>query len=146
MAFSQLLIIWAGNLPAEISWYAHRLQTNWRYLGVFLVVFHFFVPFILLLMRAIKRTGDLVIRLAIFVLVVRLADFYWIVVPSFHRDGMSLSWVHVLLPLSMFALWLGCFVWQLRKRPLLPIHDPQFDQALGRLIARSQQAGPRTAH
>jgi len=33
-SFSQYLIIWAGNLPHEISWYVHRLQTGWRIIGV----------------------------------------------------------------------------------------------------------------
>ena len=29
LSFSQLLIIWAGNLPEEIPWYVERLATNW---------------------------------------------------------------------------------------------------------------------
>ena len=29
-SFSQYLIIWSGNLPEEIAWYLHRLQTGWR--------------------------------------------------------------------------------------------------------------------
>ena len=29
-SFSQYLIIWSGNLPEEITWYLHRLQTGWR--------------------------------------------------------------------------------------------------------------------
>ena len=40
-SFSQYLIIWSGNLPEEITWYLHRLQTSWRFVGLGLVVFHF---------------------------------------------------------------------------------------------------------
>jgi hypothetical protein len=143
MSFSQLLIIWAGNLPAEIDWYTHRLQTSWRWVGIFLVVFHFGVPFFLLLMRAIKRTPDLIVLVAGGMLVVRLVDFWWLVIPSFHRAGFAVSWVDVVLPLGMFLFWCGCWVWSLRTRPLLPLHDPQFDAALARLSAEPR---PGTAH
>jgi hypothetical protein len=60
-SFSQYLIIWAGNLPEEISWYLHRLQTGWRFIGLTLVVFHFVVPFCLLLSRAVKREGQMIV-------------------------------------------------------------------------------------
>ena len=29
VSFSQFLIIWAGNLPREISWYLHRRAGGW---------------------------------------------------------------------------------------------------------------------
>src|ERR1022692_5187148 len=46
--FSQWLIIWAGNLPEEIPWYVGRMNGGWEYVGLFLVLFHFAVPFALL--------------------------------------------------------------------------------------------------
>ena len=45
-SFSQYLIIWSGNLPEEIAWYQHRLQTGWRFVAISLVMFHFVVPFV----------------------------------------------------------------------------------------------------
>src|SRR5690242_3253440 len=63
-SFSQYLIIWAGNLPGEISWYLHREDTSWRFIGLALIVFHFAVPFVLLLSRTIKRGPELILRLA----------------------------------------------------------------------------------
>src|SRR5207245_11313454 len=36
-AFSQFLIIWAGNLPDEIPWYLVRLNHGWQYVGLLLV-------------------------------------------------------------------------------------------------------------
>jgi hypothetical protein len=50
-SFSQYLIIWSGNLPAEIGWYLHRLQTGWRAVGLALILFHFAAPFVVLLSR-----------------------------------------------------------------------------------------------
>ena len=54
-SFSQWLIIWAGNLPDEITWFTRRLNGGWQCVGLFLVVFHFAIPFVLLLSRPLKR-------------------------------------------------------------------------------------------
>jgi hypothetical protein len=136
-AFSQYLIIWSGNLPEEIAWYLHRLQTGWRAVGVLLVVLHFVAPFGLLLSRAIKRQANLLVKVAYLILVLRVVDLFWLVAPEFHRDGVAVSWLDLMLPFSLSAFWLGCFVWQLRGRAILPVHDPQFDEALGRIIERA---------
>jgi len=57
-------------------------------------------------------------------------------------QGLAISWLDVVLPIALAAVWLGCFVRQLRGRAILPVHDPQFDEALGRIIERG--APPRT--
>src|SRR5207253_10478501 len=73
-SFSQYLIIWAGNLPQEIEWYLRRSGTSWRAVALALVVFHFVLPFVLLLSRRFKRQGETLIRIALLVLFVRLVD------------------------------------------------------------------------
>jgi hypothetical protein len=143
-SFSQYLIIWSGNLPAEIAWYLHRLQTGWRVVGLTLIVFHFAAPFVLLLSRAVKREPDLLVKVAVAMLLVRLLDLFWLIAPEFHQAGISVSWLDIVLPLSMAAIWGGCFVHQLRGRAILPVHDPQFDETLGAIIERGTP--PRTAH
>jgi hypothetical protein len=143
-AFSQYLIIWSGNLPEEIAWYLHRLQTGWRAVGALLVVLHFVAPFGLLLSRTIKRQANLLVKVAYLILVLRVVDLYWLVSPEFHRDGVVVSWLDLVLPFSLSAFWLGCFIWQLRGRAILPVHDPQFDEALGRIIERAGER-PSTA-
>ena len=143
-SFSQYLIIWAGNLPLEISWYQHRLDTSWRAVGVGLIVFHFAVPFVLLLSRATKRERAAIVKVAAWILVVRVVDLFWLIAPAFHPQGVSVSWLDVVLPLSLGAVWLGCLFRQLRGRPILPVHDPEFDEILGPIIERGTP--PRTAH
>jgi len=143
-SFSQYLIIWAGNLPAEIGWYLHRMQTGWRPIAAALMLFHFALPFVVLLSRTVKRQGRLLVRVAIAVLVIRLVDLWWLIGPEFHTDGIAVSWMDVWIPLSMGAIWLAAFIYQLRGRAILPIHDPEFDETLGRIIERG--APPRPAH
>ena len=143
-SFSQYLIIWSGNLPVEIAWYFHRLQTGWRFVGVALILAHFVIPFIVLLSRQVKRQPALLLKVATGVLLARLIDLFWLIAPEFHDHGVVVSWLDVVLPLSLGAIWVGCFIWQLRGRAILPVHDPEFDEALGRIIERG--APPRTAH
>jgi hypothetical protein len=142
-SFSQYLIIWAGNLPAEIAWYLHRMQTGWRPIAVVLMLFHFALPFVVLLSRTVKRQGRLLVRVAIAVLVVRLVDLWWLIGPEFHTNGIAVSWMDAWIPLSVGALWLAAFIYQLRGRAILPVHDPEFDETLGRIIERG---APRPAH
>jgi hypothetical protein len=144
-AFSQYLIIWSGNLPAEIAWYLHRLQTGWRFVGITLILCHFAAPFVVLLSRTVKREPNLLVKVAVGILIVRLVDLFWLIAPEFHRTGLAVSWLDVVLPLTLGSIWLGCFIWQLRGRAILPLHDPEFDEALGRIIERAAPP-PRTAH
>ena len=143
-AFSQYLIIWSGNLPAEIDWYLHRSFTSWRIIALSLVVTHFALPFVLLLSRRIKRQAELIVKVAVWVLAVRLLDMLWLVAPAFHHDGLSVSWMDVTLPIALGGIWLTAFIWQLRGRAILPVHDPEFEETLGEIIERRQQPG--TAH
>jgi len=143
-SFSQYLIIWSGNLPVEIAWYLHRLQTGWRPVAVALIVFHFMAPFVVLLSRNVKRQPQMLVRVAIGILIVRLVDLFWLIAPEFRQNGIGVSWLDLVVPLTFGAIWGACFIYQLRGRAILPLHDPEFDEALGDIIERG--APPRTAH
>jgi hypothetical protein len=145
-AFSQYLIIWAGNLPKEIAWYQHRLQTSWRVVGILLVVFHFAVPFLVLLSRTVKKQATTLARVAAAILLARIVDLFWLIAPDFHTGGATISWQDILLPVSMFSLWIGCFIWQLRGRAILPVYDPEYDETVGPLVERAarEPLNPRT--
>src|ERR1041384_1287010 len=82
ISFSQFLIIWAGNLPEEIPWYISRLNGGWGWVAMTLVVFHFAVPFALLLMRGVKRRADRLLRVGLLMIAIRLVDVYWITEPA----------------------------------------------------------------
>jgi hypothetical protein len=129
--FSQYLIVWSGNLPEEAEWYVHRSAHGWQFIALALVAFHFAVPFLLLLLRAAKRRGETLAKVAALLLVMRYVDLFWLTQPAFYSDRLHVHWLDVLLPASMGALWLGLFVYQLRGRALLPLHDPEFTEAVG---------------
>lgn len=131
MAFSQFLIIWSGNLPHEITFYLARLSGGWQYLALALVLLHFALPFALLLSRDLKRDYRLLRRVALLILVMRLADLYWLVTPGYHSGRFFLSWLDLTVPIALGGLWLAFFAWQLPRRPLLPAGDPHLEEALG---------------
>src|SRR4029079_15501937 len=124
-SFSQYLIIWAGNLPEEIAWYLHRLQTGWRLCVIALVVFPFAVPFLLLLSRAVKKTPGTLVKLALAILAARLIELFLLIAAEFHRNRLWVRRMDGVVRATLISIWLGCFLWQLRGRALLPVYDPQ---------------------
>lgn len=122
--FSQWLIIWAGNLPEEIPWYVRRMNGGWEHVGLFLVVFHFAVPFALLLSRQLKRNAGTLVRLASWLILMRIVDIFWHIEPASHTT-FHLSWVHFAVIAGMGGLWMAYFFYNLRSRPLLAVNAPQ---------------------
>jgi len=129
--FSQYLIIWSANIPEETEWYLHRVGHGWQYLALLLVVLHFAVPFLVLLHRAVKRNAATVSKVAALIVVMRLFDLYWLSAPAFSEGGEPhVHWLDIALPISLGLVWMSYFVYQLRGRALLPLHDPEFREAL----------------
>jgi hypothetical protein len=129
LSFSQLLIVWAGNLRDEIPWYTERAFGGWAPVAVFLLLLHFFAPFFLLLQRKEKRRLRTLSLVAGALVVLTFVDVYWLVAPSYsmrpHPTLMDLFAV-----IGIGGVWLGVFLCQLKRLPLLPVHDPRFEGAL----------------
>jgi hypothetical protein len=122
--FSQWLIIWAGNLPEEIPWYVRRMNGGWETVGLFLVVFHFAVPFALLLSRQLKRKTRTLVWLASWLIFMRIVDIFWHIEPASHPT-FHVTWVHFTIVAGMGGLWIAYFFHNLRSRPLLVVNAPQ---------------------
>jgi hypothetical protein len=121
-SFSQWLIIWAGNLPEEITWYRRRLNGGWGYVGLVLVLFHFAVPFVLLISRPFKRDITRLVWLAAWLLLMRYVDLFWIIEPNFSVT-FHLTWLDMVVPIGMGGLWLAYFFRNLSTMPLVPAYD-----------------------
>lgn len=129
-SFSQYLIIWSGNLPEETTWYVARKHGGWGAVALAIVILQFAFPFLVLLSRAAKKSGRKLALLAILILVMRIVDVTWLVEPTFGRGHFNLSWMDLVAPLAIGGLWLAVFSWELQKRPLLPLNDPELEEAL----------------
>jgi hypothetical protein len=135
LSFSQFLIIWSGNLPDEIPWYLRRLRGGWGYIAVTLVIFHFAAPFVILLMRGVKRHADRLIKVCLLLLAIRLVDVYWIVEPAFYNQQIHIHWLDFVTPVGIGGLWLAAFFWHLRSRPLVPLRDPRLEGSSRETVA-----------
>ena len=105
LAYTQFLVIWSENLPHEIHWYVPRMQTGWAGVGVFLIAFHFFVPLLILLSRAAKRSPALLGALATALLIAHAIDVFWLVIPSSRPDGFALAWSDGASIVVLGAIW-----------------------------------------
>jgi len=127
--FSQWLIIWAGNLPPEITFYMTRLHGGWASIGLILVIFGFAVPFAILLSRPFKRNIHKLVWLAVWMLLIRYVDLFWIIEPNFSKT-LSVTLADIVVPIAIGGFWLSYFFYNLGALPLLPAYDPSAGEVL----------------
>jgi hypothetical protein len=127
--FSQLLIIWSGNLPEEISFYRTRLYGAWGVVAVFVLIFHFFVPFFSLLPRDVKRSAKLLPKVAMWLIFMRLVDLFWLTRPEFTSNAVP-GLMDVAAVLALAGIWFAVFARNLKSQPLLPLGDPKLEEAI----------------
>ena len=128
-SFSQWLIIWAGNLPTEITFYLKRLSGGWGSIGLVLPLFHFCVPFAILLSRPLKRDIRKLVWVAVWLMLMRYLDLFWIIEPNFSKT-VSLTWADVVVPIAIGGFWLAYFFYNLSTLPLVPAYDPDAPEVL----------------
>ena len=131
-SFSQWLIVWSGNLPEEIHWFADRIRGDWRALGLVLIVGHFAIPFALLLSRGLKQKSRKLMWIAVWLIAMRYLDLYWNIEPNFSRAKLHASWLDAVIPIAMSAFWLAYFFHNLKRRPLVALHDPHLTALLAK--------------
>jgi hypothetical protein len=129
-SYSQWLITWAGNLPEEISFFLARIRGGFGLVTLLIVLFHFVVPFSLLLSRDLKRNGRTLVLVAGTLLLMRWVELFWQVEPAFQVRHAASYWLYVAVPLFIGGVWLFFFARTLSSRPLLPIHDPYLPEAI----------------
>ena len=128
--FSQFLIIWSGNVSEETPFYLRRLQGGWQLVAIALLLFHFALPFALLLSRSLKRNARSLAAVAWLMLAMQLVDLYWLIAPDLlGHDTLALPlrvhWLDLTAVLGVGGLWLSLFARQARSRALLPLGEPE---------------------
>jgi len=136
--FSQLLIIYSGNIPEETGWYLVRMSTGWFWVGMILVLFHFAFPYLFLLRQDWKKNIRMLGAISVFILVMRLVDMFFLISPNpriaTHGESLplslSFSWMDIVAPVAVGGIWLWYFFGQLMSRPLVPVMDPFLENAV----------------
>lgn len=127
---SQFLIIWSGNLPEETGWYMNRVNGGWKFFSLVLVLFHFVLPFVLLLSRNLKRAAPRLAKVAAMMLLVRWLDLHWLVAPAF-SNHMNFNPLDFTTAFGLGGIWFFLFTRELRTRSLLPDRERGLKEALG---------------
>jgi hypothetical protein len=135
LAFSQFLIIWSGNLPEEIPWYLDRFMGGWGVIITLDFIFHWLIPFTLLLSRDLKRNKKRIVRVCQWMIFAKAFDLFWLIEPNFKDAARNLhfSWgilEYVAVPVAMTAFWVAYFCSRLKTRPLVQTNDPQLAEIL----------------
>ncbi|OZI34809.1 hypothetical protein CAL29_15185 [Bordetella genomosp. 10] len=120
IAFTQFQIIWAENLPAEISWYLPRVAGPWAGVALGLALLGLALPLAVLLSRGFKRDAACLRGLSLLLLMVGACEIAWWIFPSIEGLGGQAAWMTVLAWLGMGLLVRGavmCFPARLPPAP-----------------------------
>jgi len=128
-SFSQLLIIWSGNQPEEITFYKSRLFGGWGAVAALVLVLHFFIPFFALLSRDVKRNQAILPKIAMCLIAMRCLDLFWLTRPEFTSRALPTLWDFASV-LALGGIWLWFFAVQLKQQPLLPLGEPKLAEAI----------------
>jgi hypothetical protein len=135
LAFGQFLIIWSGNLPQEINWYLDRIRGGWGVIITLDFIFHWLIPFTMLLSRDLKRNKKRLVRVCQWMVFARAFDMFWLIEPNFKDAARNLhfSWgilEYIAVPVALFAFWVAYFCTRLKTRPLVQVNDPHVAEIL----------------
>jgi hypothetical protein len=130
MAFSQLLLVWIANIPEEVPWYVVRLRGGWRPVFWFLAIGKFFVPFLVLLSRDLKRSPRALAWIAGWCLFTQWVDVYWLVMPELHGGGPRLHLVDLAALVGVGGLAIALTVVRMRGVAAVPLADPYLRESL----------------
>jgi hypothetical protein len=128
-SFSQWLIIWAGDLPSEITFYLKRINDGWGWIALILAFLGFCAPFVTLLSRSFKRNIRKLVWLAMWIIVIRYIDLFWIIEPNFSKS-LHITIADIVVPVAIGGIWLAFFFRNLSSLPLLPAYDPTAGEVL----------------
>jgi hypothetical protein len=135
LGFAQFLIIWSGNLPEEIPWYLDRIRGHWGIIITLDFIFHWLIPFSLLLSRDIKRNKKRLVLVCQWMIFAKAFDLFWLIEPNFKDAARNLhfSWgilEYIAVPVAMVSVWVAYFSMQLKARALVQTNDPHVAEIL----------------
>jgi len=135
LAFASFLIIWSGNSPEEIPWYLDRIRGNWGVIATFDVIFHWLLPFTLLLSRDLKRIKSRLVIVCCLMIFARCWDMWWLIEPNFPDAARNLHFSfgileYIAVPGALISFWMATYFSQLTKRPLVATNDPHVAEIL----------------
>jgi hypothetical protein len=132
---AQYFLIWYGNIPEETIWFLHRWEHGWKEVSLFLMLFHFIVPFVVLSFRAAKRIPIMIFGMAGLFLTMHYVDHFWLVNPVFNDHHFHISWMHITAVLGIGGIYLGFLFKKMGGAPIIPTSDPKLQKSIDHTVA-----------
>ena len=129
-AFSEFLLIWYANLHEEIPHYLYRDLGVWGFIAICIILFHFFLPFFMLLMRPIKDRPETIGVVTVIILIMRYVAIYWLITPSWYPEHFHYSIWNLTSLIGIGGVWLWAFIDQLKGQTIIPIHETWVEEAI----------------
>jgi hypothetical protein len=136
IAFSQFLVVWIADLPEEISFYATRVAGSWTPFTWVLVLGHFVVPFFVLLSRGLKRRPSALAIAGGWLVLMHLADVYWLVMPAHDASGTRLHWLDLGALLAVCGSQAAVGLTRFARAAPIPTSGPELARGLEYEAAR----------
>ncbi len=129
IGFAQYMLMWYANMPEEVFWYKDRLEAAWGPLLLALAVFHFLIPFFVLIPRSAKSNPKWLLWIATLMLFSHWLDLYWMIFPVLGHTPLF-SWPEI----SFAALFLSTGLFWIRRSMNrgedMPAGDPLLREGL----------------
>ncbi len=132
IAFSQYFLIWYGNIPEEVAFYLHRWHGSWVGVSLLIGFGHFAVPFLIMMTRAAKRNLKLLKIMSFWYLFIHYVDLHWIVLPTLHKHGVSISglWLDLATMVGIGGIFIWLFWRRFAAQAMVPANDPKFEDSI----------------
>jgi len=130
VSFSEFLLIWYANTHEEIPHFLVRAEGIWLLLAVLLIVFHFFLPFFMLLMRPIKDRAGTIAVVTVIILIMRYVAVYWLIAPAWYGPHFRYPIWNFTTLVGIGGIWLYAFIGQLKGQTIIPIHETWVEEAV----------------
>jgi hypothetical protein len=130
IGFSQYMLIWYANIPEETVYFLRRTTGTWWYGSQFMVIGHFFAPFLFLLFNKGKKTPFFLCGVAVWILLMHMLDMYIIVLPAYHEAGFHFSFFDLFSLIAIGCTLAAVFLKRLGESALYPVKDPRLAKSL----------------
>jgi hypothetical protein len=142
VAFSQFMLQWYASIPEATPWWLRRgvttavsegLDMN-RMFGTWSIILlftHFLIPFPFLLSRWIKRSRELLLLAAVWMLAAHWIDLFWLVMPELNNGKFYFGIPEIGCAAGLIGLFVACAVSIAKRHPLRPLRDPRLGESMG---------------
>ncbi len=127
--YTQMFVIWYGNLPVETSFLIDRMgDTPWRTVGILVLLLCFALPLVASLRRSLKQSAAPMVVFSVAVLCAMWMERFLLIGPSLTgSESIHFGAMEILVSLGFLGLLGMTFLLFIRRVPPVALRDPIFD-------------------